>query len=227
MRYLLSVLLVVVSLPVFAADKYDPFVVPKKEFKQQFKTIALAPIDAAEYLEMPDSAKAIIEAEVTEHLQKRGYTVIPSSVLAGIRKRMEEQVGGFTDAETGETDLAKVQAVRAHAFRELWFKEQLDAVATIRVQVHQVPFENDRVEWAGVKQKVEHTGRGKYGGNIAVSSISFAVYDETDRMAYLNYGGLEVLQMRQDESLIPLEASQFFLDEKRILKATEIALKPI
>ena len=226
-RYLL-LLILAFALPLSAADKEEPFVVPKKTFKKQFKTIALAPVDAVDFLGMSDSAKAMIEEEVTKHLQKRGYTVIPSSVLAGIRSTMEEQVGGIKDASTNAEDLAKLQAVRNHAFREMWFTQQFDALATMRIDVHRVPVENDRAEWDGVKQKVEHTGRSKkYTGNIVVSSISFTVYDASDRVAYAHYGGLELLQMREGEQLVTLKPEQFFLDEKRIRKAAQIALKPI
>ena len=136
---------------VTAAVSKDAFLVDKREFKKQFRTIALTPVDADAYLKMPAMAATILEEEVTARLQKRGYRVIPSSVLKGIRKTMEEQVGGFKDSETGQVDNAKVQAVRTHAFRELWFQHQFDALANIRVSISRVPMESDRIEWDGAK----------------------------------------------------------------------------
>ncbi|MDX1406206.1 MAG: hypothetical protein R3192_16830 [Woeseiaceae bacterium] len=219
--------LLLVGVSASAADD-DPFLIDKRQFKKQFKTIALAPVDADGALQMPDSVAQVIEQEVTRHLQKRGYTVIPTSVLAEIRKTMEQQVGGFTDPETGQVDMAKMQAVRTHAFRELWFQHNFDALATIRVAVTRAPFENDRAEWDGVRQKVQAEGRNRgYSGNIAASSVSFAVYDHTEKLMYVNYGGLEVLQHREEAQLLPIPAENYFADEKLVRKATQIAMKPI
>ena len=177
---------------------------------------------------MPDSVAAMIEAEITTHLQKRGYTVIPSSVLADIRKEMEKQVGGISDPKSGQTDLAKSQAVRSHSFRELWFRHKPDAVAVMRLSMSNANFAKGRAEWDGVKQKVESEGRDKgYGGGIAASSVSFAVYDKADRAKYVYYGGLELLQRRVDASLEPIPAEKYFADEKRIRKAAKIAVSAI
>ena len=218
----------VLALPVIAADKDSPFLIDKRDFKKQFRTIALSPVDADGVLKMPDSVARMLEEEVTRHLVKNGYTVIPTSTLAGIRKTMESQVGGLENPETGQTDMAKLRAVRTHAFRELWFQHEFDAIATIRVAVSRAQFENDRAEWDGVKQKVESKGRNRgYNGSIVASSVSFAVYDPTDRLMYVNYGGLEVLQMRNEAQLLPIPDENFFSDEKKIRKAAQIAMKPI
>ncbi|RZV36081.1 MAG: hypothetical protein EX272_09390 [Chromatiales bacterium] len=225
---ILVLLCLAVSGSAAAASKDDAYLVNKRDFKKTYKVVALAPVDADPYLEMPDSVAAMLEQEVTARLQKRGYTVIPSSVLAGIRKTMEGQVGGLQHPETGEVDLAKQQAVREHAFRELWFQQQFDALATIRVTVHAVPMESDRVEWDGTKQKLTYEGRGKkYSAKVAVSSVSVAIFDSANKPLYLYYGGLEPLMYRKQEQLEPLTADRFFLDEKRIRKAAQIAVSPI
>ena len=213
--------------PATALDKKDAFLVDKRDFKDQYRVIALTPVDADPFLEMPERVAAMIEEEVTARLQKRGYTVIPSSVLAGIRRTMEEQVGGFKDPDTGSDDLAKMQAVRSHAFRELWFRHRFDALANLRVVITKVPMESDRVEWDGVKQRIEHEGRGKkYSATIAVSSVALAIYDSAEKPLYLFYGGLEPLMYRSDETLEVLSADKFFLDEEKIREAAEIAVDP-
>ena len=213
--------------PATALEKKEAFLVDKRDFKKQYKVIALAPVDAEPYLKMPDSASIILEEEVTARLQKRGYTVIPSSVLAGIRKTMEEQVGGFKDPDTGRDDLARMQTVRTHAFREMWFQHKFDALANIRVSINQVPMESDRVEWDGAKQKIEYEGRGKkYAATIAVSSVSVAIYDSTNKPLYIFYGGLEPLMYRSGEQLEVLPADKFFLDEEKIRDAAEMAVDP-
>ena len=211
-----------------AADKDSPYLIDKKQFKKQYKVIALAPIDADPVFEMPDSVAAMIEGEITARLQKRGYTVIPSTVLASIRKEMEGQVGGITDAETGREDIAKKQAVRVHAFRELWFREQLDAIATIRLYVTRADVENDSARWDGAKQKIESSGKKfKYTARVSASSVAFAVFDDTDKLLFVDDGGLEMLMRREGDGFTPLPAERFFNDEKRIRKAAQLSVAKI
>jgi len=90
-----------------------------------------------------------------------------------------------------------------------------------------VPFKNDRAEWDGVKQKVEHKGGGQFAGSIFVSSVAFAVFDDTDALLYSNSGGLEVLMRRERDQIVPIPAENYFQDEKLIRKAAQIALAPI
>lgn len=209
------------------ADEDNAFLVDKKQFKKQVRTIALTPVDFDGYFDVPAGVAELLEQEVTERLEKRGYLVIPSSVLAGIRRTMEQQVGGITDGATGELDLARAQAVRTHAFRELWFQQEFDALANIRVSISQVPLENDRVEWDGVKQDIQHEGRGqKYTAKVYASSVAVGVYDATLKPLYLHYGGLEPLMYRAGEQLEALGNDQLFRDRKKIREAVKIAVKP-
>lgn len=216
------------GLPNLAAADDEPFMIEKRDFRKQYRVIALAPVDSDPILEMPESVAIMIEEEVTRHLEKRGYTVIPSSVLGSIRAAMTEQVGGLENPETGEVDRAKQQAVRGHSFREMWFQNEFDALATMRVSATRVRVENDSVEWDGTKQRIEREGRsGNYSARIYVSSVSFSIFDSADRPLYTNYGGLEPLMWREKDQLQPLSPDQYFLDEKKIRKAAQIAMRPI
>jgi hypothetical protein len=212
---------------VAAADDDDAFLLDKKQFKKQVHTIALTPVEADGYFDMPEAAAAMIERQVTERLEKRGYTVIPSAVLGGIRQTMEQQVGGTTDPITGELDFARAQAVRSHAFRELWFQHDFDALANLRVSISRVPVENDRVEWHGVKQDIPHEGRSpKYTARVYVSSVTVGLYDASFAPLYYHQGGIEPLMYRGEEQLEARDPGQLFRDEKKIREAAEIAVDP-
>ena len=213
---------------VAVAAKDDAFKINKRDFKKTYKVIALMPVEGDPYLEMSDAVKAMLEEEVTARLEKRGYTVLPSSVLAGIREEMTAQVGGVEDPATGQVDAAKLRAVRDHSYRELWFRHEFDAVASISVTIFQVPMESDRVEWDGVKQKLAYEGRGKkYSASVNVSSVLVAIYDAANKPLYEQYGGLEPIMYRLGEQLQPLTAEQLLRDEKKIRKAAQIAVSPI
>lgn len=222
-----TLLAALVILATQAGAQEEAFKVDKRSFKKTYPTIALAPVEADPYLEMPDRVAAILEEEITARLTREKFNVIPSSVLGGIRSQMEAQVGGIADPETGNTDAAKLQAVRSHAFRELWFREQFDALGIIRVSITRVPIENDRVEWDGVKQRIQREGRaGNYTANIAVTSVSLALFDSINEPIYTWYGGLEPLMWRNGDQLEALTPDKLFLDEKLVREAAELAVKP-
>ncbi|MDX1459942.1 MAG: hypothetical protein R3348_02700 [Xanthomonadales bacterium] len=227
MKLLVSILAMAMASSALADDD-DAFQIDKKQFKKQVKTVALTPVDADGYFELPDSVATVLEQEVTARLEKAGLTVIPSTALAAIRSTMEQQVGGITDAQSGELDLAKAQAVRTHSFRELWFQRDFDALANIRVSITQVPMENDRVEWDGTKQDIEHEGRGKkYSARIYVSSVEIGIYDATFKPLYRHYGGLEPLMYRAGEQLETISPEDLFKDQKKIRQAVKIAADPL
>jgi hypothetical protein len=212
--------------PAAAADE-SPFLIDKKIFKRQVKSVALAPIDAPEAVRMPDSAEAIILEEIVKHLRKRGYEVIPASVLGDIRDTMKRQVGGYQDAKTGRVDMARMQAVREHGHRELLFRHQVDGIASIRIRVVKADYENDNAKWDGTRQRVKHKGGGKFKGTISASSVSVSIFDRKDKLLFTHRGGLEVLLERDRGQLKPLPPEAYFQDEKRIRKAAKEAVSPL
>lgn len=223
-----AALLLASAAPLYAADKDDAYLVDKKNFKRQYKTIALSPVDFDPSLQMPERVGTLLEQEITRHLEKRGYKVLPSTVLGDIRKTMATQVGGYVEAASGGIDVDKFKAVRRHSMRELWFRHELDAIATIRVMASKVPIDSDRVEWHGTKQKIETSGgRRKYTADVFVSSVTFAVYDQTDKLLFIYDGGLEPLMRREGDQLLPMTSEHFFTDDKRIRSAAKIAVSPI
>lgn len=216
-----------ILVPAAWAGDESPFLIDKKVFKKQVKSVALSPIDAPEAVRMPDSAKAIIQEEIAKYLRKRGYEVIPASVLGDIREVMKRQVGGYQDSKTGRVDMARMQAVREHGHRELLFRHQVDGVASIRIRVVKADYENDNAKWDGTRQRVKHKGGGRFKGTISASSVSVSIFDRKDKLLFTNRGGLEVLLERDRQQLKPLPPEAYFKDEKRIRKAAKEAVSPL
>jgi len=196
--------------------------------EKTFKVIALVPPEADPYLVFNENVKAMLEQELAERLKKRGYTVMPSSVLAGIRAEMTKQVGGATDPKTGQAIAARQDAVREHALRELWFRQRIDAIAVMRIRILSVPMESDRVEWDGVSQDLDHAGkRVEYKANVNVSSVIVGIYDSKETPLYVSYGGLEPIMRREGEQLQPLPVEQLLRNEEKIRKAAQLAVKAL
>lgn len=219
--------LVFLVVPAAAADDDSPFLIDKKIFKKQVKSVALTPVDAPEAVKMPDFAEAIIQEEIAKRLRKRGYEVIPASVLGDIRETMRQQVGGYQDAKTGRVVTARMQAVREHGHRELLFRHQVDAIAVIRIRVVKADYQNDNAKWDGTRQRVTHKGGGRFKGTISASSVSISIFDRKDKLLFTNRGGLEVLLKRDRQQLVPLPPEAYFKDEKRIRKAAQRAVSPL
>ncbi len=204
-----------------AAAGDDPFLVGKRELEKTVEAIALLPPEADGYFHLGEAATAALEEEVAARLEKAGYRVLPSSVLAGIRAEMAAQVGDATHP-------ARQAAVREHALRELWFRHEIDAVGVIRVRIFSVPAKNDRVEWDGARDTLENDGkRANYEANVSVSSVVFGIYDAAEAPLYLHYGGLEPLMRREGGQLVPLPPERLLLDDTKIRKAAGIAVKPL
>ncbi len=111
---------------------------------------------------------------------------------------------------------------------------QMDAFAEISLRLVRATFSEDRAEWDGIKQRVEHSGDGfslfgsrNYQGTIAAASFQLAIYSLNDDLLFINRGGLEVLQQRQGAKLEVLPMNTLFQDEKKLRKAVQFAFKPL
>lgn len=228
MRNLLTLLFVFVPVVSVSAAEDSAFTGDKREFRKLYKTIALSPVDAQGGLVVPADVAAAIEEEITERFERRGHKVLPSVELKRIRETMAEQVGGLPAAATTSAERKKLRAVHTHALRELWYRHDIDAVATVRIRIVDAQFAKGRAEWDGAKQKVEAKGRDRgYSGDIKASSIALAVFDASGRLLYENWGGLELLQKRVDAQLLPLPAEQHFADIKRARAAAKESVSEI
>lgn len=224
---------ILIFAPFADAAKDEAYKIKKKEFKKQIETIALAPPEALQQLTLPPGSGILIEQEISRALSRKGFTVLPSSVLQTIRDTMKQQVGGYKQPD-GSDDLDKMRAVREHSLRELLFQHPVDAVLGIHVRLVAAPFENDKAKWDGITQKVQKSdnslydlmGGGKYSGNIGAASLRLSFWDRSENLLYSHAGGIELVMMRNGKRLEPLPTAGLLKDEKRIKSSVKIALKP-
>ncbi len=218
------------SVTVSAAQE-SPFFIEKKQFKKQVKTVAVAPIQISLAFEASEALERRLEDEVIRLLEKKRFTVIPVSEYRSIRDAMSEQVGGLFNA-ADQLLAARVTTVWDHSFREMLFRHDMDAIANISVNMVSAQFANDRAEWHGVKARVKKSGdkflgNNKYGGNILAASFRLAMVNRRNDLLYLNYGGIEILQERVGSSLKALPTEGMLKNEKTLMKAISLAVKPL
>lgn len=220
-RWIALVLIAVIS-STFAAED-EAYKIKKKEFKKQVEYIALVPVQAPAWMKLPPETASAIEADISKRLSKKGYRLLSPDEYNSIRQTMELQVGGIKNTD-GTVDRAKLAAVTEHAYRELMFRHDVDAVASIRVRTVGAPFYKDRAEWDGTTQKVKHKGRSNVEGTLHASSIEVSIYDRQENLLYSDRGGIELQMWRDGQALKKLPVNELFQDDKRVKKAVDKAM---
>ena len=110
--------------------------------------------------------RAEFERLFAQELERRGYTVTPSSVFAETWKRFSSDLGGVYDAVTGVADDAKWDAAWGHTLRELERGRGVDAALVSAINFDMVPYGADGPfprYTTGVGEPVEVNGEKFWG----------------------------------------------------------------
>ncbi len=225
------ILLVSLGVPAAAVAQDSPYLLAKKDFRKAVAKVAMAPLQTPGWLTLPQEQITAIEQLAQEEMEDTRFKLIPVQTYRNIRLRMSEQVGGLLNA-AGEVDPRRRHVVWDHAQREMRLRHDMEAFAHISIVVVNALFSDDKAEWDGVSQKVKKSGDGftlfggkNYQGVIAAASFQLAIYDRADELLFVNRAGIEVLQERKKDALVPLPAEQLLRDDKRIKKAVQRAFK--
>lgn len=231
MPKLLSMLLLTTLLaaPVQAQKLSDAFIDTKERaFRKQFVNLAMMPVVAAPSAALPAAIQQLISDEVLEILDDEDFKVLAPQQA----KSIQDELAALYPASPTEADQA---AIADHTVRELFFQHPVDGLVVVNVLPVAAPFRDDKAEWGGTSQKIEHKGDGffgsimgkDYGGHIAASAIRIAITDRAGKTVYYWSGGVEVMMQRNGDKLEPLPTEDLWQDEKRVIKAVKYALKPL
>lgn len=226
--YMIAVAVTVSALgatSVYGADE-SPFLIDKKDFSKQVTSVAVAPLNVVAIFELSDATTQMLEAETARLMAKKKLEVLPVDVYRNIRDVMSDRVGGIRNA-AGAYDAARVAVVWDHSKREVLLRHPVNAILTVSITMVDAPFKDDRAAWDGIKQKVQSKGGGKFSGTIRAASMRASIIDRQDNLLFSSSGGIEVLQDRVGSQLIPRPTEAMLKDDKRLMKALEIALDPL
>jgi hypothetical protein len=109
-------------------ESYDPHQIPKEQFAQQIRTIALRPTFLPRDLQQPDAIAARIESIISELLRTKGYAVVASAEHERVWQLLSQRAGGAYDPITGQRDEEKYEDIRTHTARELERTHEANAV---------------------------------------------------------------------------------------------------
>lgn len=230
MTYLCVLLCCVfIAAPVHAQKLKDAFLdINEKTLRKEYSNLAMLPVVAASSAQAPDAIVQLISNEVREIMADEDFTLLPPEEVAAIRAEFEALYSAPATAE-------QQAAISEHAIRELFHRHPVAGLLSVHVLPVGAPFRDDKAEWAGTAQKIEHTGDGffgtimgtDYGGTIAASAVRVIISDRAGKPLYNWMGGVEVMMMRNGESLEPLPPEKLWQSRKRVEKAVSYALKPL
>lgn len=133
-----------------AAD--SPYLIKKKDFRKQIRSVALAPLDVPQMLVLTPEMRTFIETEATRRLDKTKLDMVGIEPYAEVVTLFKQQVGGLLNDE-GKIDTRREALMLDHARREMRRRHPVDGFAEISLRVINAEFADDRAEWDGIKQK--------------------------------------------------------------------------
>lgn len=142
-----------------STEEYDPFDVPREQFRRTVRTIAMKPLSLPPGTANGPAVRRDLEGRIEAKLRGLGYEVVPSTEFEEIWRGMSESVGGVYDERTGAIRKERYAAVREHTLNELQTRHGIDALLTpwiylgrmqtIRSWLHYVIPGGEKLLWRG------------------------------------------------------------------------------
>lgn len=232
-RFMLAMLCLLLASGAWAKKKeeYDPFKIPREEFRSSIKIIALRSPALPDGLSRPDEVSAGFESLITAGLTSAGIGVIPAKEFDQLWKQGAESIGGLYDATTGKVDPQKLKELRGSVGRALKERFNADAVLLPQFTVVKASFNGGRASWDGVKQTMTKGFMGALaGGNTygTIPAMSLVVFIDNDdgKDLFVNSGGLQVtVKLAGNGKFEDLPIDSLFADPERNSMAVSEALK--
>lgn len=213
---------------------YNPFKISKEDLYAKIKTIAILSVVVPGDLPNPPAIRAKFDPLIEAKLREAGFSVVPSRETEEVFERMTKQLGGIFDPVTGERDETKAKALRDHARKELSAKFKVDAVFFARIRPISAGFQGGSATWNGTSESIAMTGgfldimaaNNKRGTTTALSLL-VGIERIEGGDAYLNMGGIQLLNKLSRGGFARVPGNQLFVDDKRNAEAVAIALGPL
>jgi hypothetical protein len=200
---LTSAVWALITLPAAAANV--TFAVPRAQLITTIKTVGVMPVEMDEAVPNPDEVAARLEQDITQRLQRAGFTVVPASEMRAIRARGLTTLGGVYDPMTGLPNREKVDAVREFSRQEYRVQHPVDGILRLGIVRRSAEFNVGWSEWDGVRERVTSVSgladvmaQGMVAGvhragTVPALSLGVNLVDARGETLYTGVGGLLVL----------------------------------
>jgi hypothetical protein len=123
------------------ADEFNPYQVPKEQFRSRVHTIALLPLRMPSDTMNAADVRERFESLIAESLRQKGYTVVPSSQFERVWRQMSERLNGTFDPLTGDAIKDRYVTALQYTGRELARTDQVDALLASTISIGDVGFD--------------------------------------------------------------------------------------
>jgi len=177
------------------ATSSGKYIIPKEQFYQQVKKVAVLPAEnnAVQFSESSmQEILVLTDKKITDKLlTNKIFDVIPSDSCRNMmtKLRSEMQISGFKNPISGEIDtLLKKEYVNK-------YKDKISAeylIYSYYISKNE-NMDNSRVIWDGVSQKIYSDTRGYYKGTATVVSLVIEIQDKNNNLLWKGIGGVGML----------------------------------
>ncbi|UCG52128.1 MAG: hypothetical protein JSW58_00820 [Candidatus Latescibacterota bacterium] len=212
--------------------KNDPFLVSKKEFRQNIKIIAMAPVEMVEGLPDPTPIEEAFDSLIVAELYSAGYSVVRPHEYTAIWNRITAEEGGFRDS-TGGRDEERLTSAMFRTLKELRASFEIDAVLFPDIVVVEAQFAAGTAVWDGAEQRIETGGpatsifSGSQRGVVGALSLRVSMRGRDGTTLFVNSGGIEVLSTISGKEFSNVPRQELFTNDERNRESVKIALKPL
>lgn len=216
------------------SSPYKKLVVPpalrisKSQFYKTVRTVCLAEIESELGLEADDVRHVKMERLIAVGLIALGLDIRKSKAVTEIWDETAQSMGGFYDANTGDTVAERYDAIRASFFVAIKERLQCDALVTPNLVVVDAAVWNFGARWDG-----QYTNLGyAWSGNLPAVSLRLAIHTGPDDEAYFGVGGIQLLQeIKSDKITDPhfeaVKSKDYIANKEANQKAVAYALKAL
>jgi hypothetical protein len=217
-----------------AKQKYDPYQIPREQFRSSIKTIALKGVtlpDGLSDLSHPDEVRAIFDSLITAELKRSGFGVVPPQEFDQLWEQGADSLGGLFDTVTGKPDTTKTKALRGAVRHALKERFNADAVLHPGIRVVVASFNGATAVWDGVKQTMSKGLMGRLAvsnasGRVRALSLVVFIDGEDDKDLYIDSGGLSVMaKVGAGGKFVDFPVDSLFSNPERNAKAVRVALE--
>jgi hypothetical protein len=185
-----------------AANKEDPFQVPRPTIMATVKTIGIMPLDINDAVPDAAAVAARYEGAIASRLEAAGFTVINAGVMREIRDTLLRESGGIYNPIDGKPLEDKLKHLISEARDRYMAGHPVDGIVYPRIAVRRADTDNDQARWDGVSEAASgksfltslFTTGGTLSGTTPALSLVVTLTDRSDRTLYRKAGGLQLLR---------------------------------
>ena len=216
----------------------------RDEVKSQYKRVGLLPVRMPNYFEEREDVKNALAELVTQYLSQAGMDVVPSASYVKSYDRLNQQLGGIYNVDTGDIKADVYAAVTENAEREFIENEHLNGMVLISVKRTEASFYGSDAYFNGAQECILGRkppngladflfGNSNLRGTLSAYAVVVQVLNTQDKVVYGRSGGIQLANYYDPNSkggvnnFLFVPSKDLFLDRARLERGVRLATDPL